>query len=535
MKLKYIFYITTLTAVLFSAGCSRDFGDINQDPTRVTEATIPSLITSLESNINGRDFTFLAIELDYPASQLFAKVRDIGVDPIDRTSNAAWAGYYSFLADYRKLEETFENYPSNQDRLVNVKAIAKTLAAFRTMNNLDVYGDMPYAGAGYAFVSSNQIFRPVYDKQADIYSAVLTDLKWASDNYTTATLNGSGEAIVSPGANDVFYAGAIAKWQKLTNSLLLKTAIKIYDKDAATASPIIADLLNNNKPLLVDGEDWKIAPSTTGTNRSFQPSFRAANSCGARMGNTIWNLLSSSTTLADTSGANIFDYRAKVFFEKNAYGSWYPAPQNTIVTDDFGDVYVNGRRNNPANNRSRYSAINIFLVTDNVNVPDIYLTAAEVYFLKAEAYARGMGVSKNWATAETNYKAGIASSVNFWSAVGQSLQLWAAGTGKPAAATATDISTIQNNSKVMFLGTDSEAQKLSKIYAQHWLSLFWQPWDAYYLMRRTLQTPQTVAYNSDYYRVIYPQAEIGDNKTNYDAAVAAMGGDTKSIKLWWMK
>lgn len=35
------------------------------------------------------------------------------------------------------------------------------------------------------------------------------------------------------------------------------------------------------------------------------------------------------------------------------------------------------------------------------------------------------------------------------------------------------------------------------------------------------------------FRVTYPIAELSNNRENYNAAVDAMGGDTKGIKLWW--
>ncbi|WP_455202001.1 hypothetical protein, partial [Kaarinaea lacus] len=38
------------------------------------------------------------------------------------------------------------------------------------------------------------------------------------------------------------------------------------------------------------------------------------------------------------------------------------------------------------------SPFNYYLIRDNVDIPEIILTAAEMGFLKAEAYFRGLGV-----------------------------------------------------------------------------------------------------------------------------------------------
>jgi hypothetical protein len=37
------------------------------------------------------------------------------------------------------------------------------------------------------------------------------------------------------------------------------------------------------------------------------------------------------------------------------------------------------------------------------------------------------------------------------------------------------------------------------------------------------------------YRLTYPTGEQTQNKASYDAAAAAIGGDTKGVKNWWLK
>ncbi|MEJ7673098.1 MAG: SusD/RagB family nutrient-binding outer membrane lipoprotein [Chitinophagaceae bacterium] len=83
-------------------------------------------------------------------------------------------------------------------------------------------------------------------------------------------------------------------------------------------------------------------------------------------------------------------------------------------------------------------------------------------------------------------------------------------------------------------GTDD----LKRIMTQKWIANFMNGYEAWIDVRRTgfpqLPIPQDNL-NADKFpvRFRYPSIEQAANKTNYEAAVARIGGDTYNSKGWW--
>jgi hypothetical protein len=168
------------------------------------------------------------------------------------------------------------------------------------------------------------------------------------------------------------------------------------------------------------------------------------------------------------------------------------------------------------------------------------MTAAETHFLKAEAFLRGLGVTASTSTANTEYVAGITSSVNMWESIASKTNTveapWA--TAQPQNYTVAQLVPLLAHPKVAF--TSDNAANLKKIYAQEWLDNFRQPWLAYNLWRRTNATPIDIAAVEDgshatFYRLPYPQDEAVNNTVNYNKEIAKIGTNSSTIKVWWMK
>jgi hypothetical protein len=266
------------------------------------------------------------------------------------------------------------------------------------------------------------------------------------------------------------------------------------------------------------------------------------------MGSTLWNLLSNNN---NTDGSGIFDLRCSIFFEVNGSSQWVPYPQNPVTPiTDGGDPYNNER--DPDNSGwsdpvakagNLYSDYNYYWGRDgNIGgstnaCPEIFMSAAEVHFLKAEAYARGTGVAQNIASAQTEYEAGVTASLTFWKSMAFNSSVWIVN--KPTSATPTnaEISAVLTNPKVAF----NSGNAVSLIYAQEWIDLFRQPWVAWTLMRRTggatpMDTSNPAGYTQNYgslQRYQYPGDEQQLNNANWKAATG--GSDLTSTKIWITK
>jgi hypothetical protein len=167
-------------------------------------------------------------------------------------------------------------------------------------------------------------------------------------------------------------------------------------------------------------------------------------------------------------------------------------------------------------------------------MPVILMTGAEVHFIKAEAYFRGIGVAEDKSAADIEYMNGINASVEWWMNLADRLRLPISGVKF------TDKITIPQNlnaaSVLMKFGSwnaTSEEEKLRFIYTQRWIDAFRQPWEAYAEARRTGMTPREgdpIAH----FRMPYPPSENQYNATNLNEARLKQGGDEPGIKMWWI-
>lgn len=527
-SIKNKIYAALFVTAIVGGGCKKGFEDLNTPPDKASTATTPELFNAIVSSLplTAGEQSVLNSWI-YPITQQAIVVS--GAYPYDNAKSAVWENYYLTMGNFRVMEDRINKDP-NKDTYNNIMAMAKTIMAYQTLKTTNYYGSMPYVNAGFAPLSDVTRYKATYDKQEDIYKAVLTDLKWAVDNLSTNANQ------VSLGAYETLLKNNIPLWVKFANSLRLQAAVTMYDKNAAVAGPHIAEALT--KPLLVDGEDIGLWPTQI-PNLKFewrQWSFSA--NCYLRMGTTMWNLMSSNN---NTDGSGIFDPRCKIYFETNVSNQWVAYPQNpTTGTPSEGGAPYNLEKRTASwsdkgtgNNASNF---NFYFEKDMTNIPELMLTASQVYLLKAEVYNRGLGVAANAATAKQEYEAGIRSSVNMWTKVAFTTPDWVVGKPAAATATATEINNLLANPVVSYSATAATA--LNQIYAQYWISSFRQPWDAWTLMRRTGgKTPMSTT-NTQYYaanfgtynRFVYPDNEFSYNFENWRAETGST--DLPSKKIW---
>jgi len=536
---------TTVFIATILASCTKNFLKENTPYNGPASATLPQLYVgigaNLDANAEGMDNT--GARWLYPITQLGAVY---AVSDYPYGSGPNWNGFYQNLVAMNQMLTTMTTSPDSAT-YDNAEAMVKTLRAYQALELSNLYGDMPYSKAAKAFSGLTVDLKAPYDKQQAIYLSCLGDLTWAVNHFNT------NDNQFSFGSSEFLLKGDIGQWKKFANSLRLRYALTMYDKDNADAGPIIADALT--KPLLsdpvVDVVGLYSANVTGGLNFAGRLSFFNQES-RARMGTTLWKLFSDNNK---PDGSGIFDLRAKIFFEPKGdttgdkgVPQWIPYPQNPVTPiADGGDPYNNARDENWSDqkylNGNEYSNYNYYWGRDGNDggstnpCPEIFMSAAETDFLKAEAYARGAGVGANLAAAKTAYIDGVTASLTFWKNMAFQSSVW--DVNKPTSGTPTnaELNAVLTNPKVAW----SDANALSLIYAQEWIDLFRQPWVAWALMRRTgYGTPQDTdnpaGYTQNYgslQRFTYP----GDEKQyNFDNWKAETGGtESTSTKIWITK
>jgi hypothetical protein len=289
------------------------------------------------------------------------------------------------------------------------------------------------------------------------------------------------------GSSDLLYSGNTTAWKKFAATLKLKMAMLIADSDPSTAGTkaqeaVATGVFTSN----ADNAGFPYAASPTGNTN---PIWQAAVNSGRHDNCPASTLVNQMVTWSDP--------RLPLYFTK--------APDSTYK----GGVPGTG---------NSYPTLSTF--SDQVIAPDLpgdLLDYAETEFLLAEAVERGFNVG---GSAEDHYNNAVTASIEFWGG------------------TAAQASTYLAQPTVAYSTAAGDYKQ--KIGYQKWIALWNRGWDAWTEIRRLGQpninviNPPVGAITPLPLRFWYPLTEQSANGTNYNAAVAAMGPDVVTTKLFWM-
>lgn len=377
----------------------------------------------------------------------------------------------------------------------------------------DRFGPIPYSKAGTSITSV------AYDSQKDVYNLFFKQLDTVTVNLS-AYLAARPTDTSSLGANDLVYQGHLDKWLKFANSLRLRLAMRIVKADAATAQAQAEKALSAAGGLLTTpADDAKFAQS------------------GGR-NNDIWLVTASY-------GDNCLNAAL------TTYMTGYSDPRLPKYATPGVDPAVAGKYtgirigiNIDSKDTYKGYATPNTAVTFTQTAPQYLMTAAEVWFLKAEAALRG------WAGAgdvRTDYETGITTSFQQWG-VGAGGYL-ADATSKQA--DYADPKNAANNSPALSTITiqwDAAATsevKLERVITQKWLAMFPDGQEAWAEYRRTgypklfpvvnNMSGGTIDTKTQIRRLAFPQSEYTSNGAAVTSAVQSLlgGADNGGTRLWW--
>lgn len=555
--------IILLAIIGFITSCTKDFEEMNKDPFSPTGTTIEALfngvVSSMQQSMNEQ--FYLQNEIWYPETELGALTSEawgnaqIGISQV-------WSDYYLMLANIRELESRFDAYDEEHgDTAVcdKVRAQLNVLKAYQTFKVTDIFGDIPYTKAGRIWenASSSETMRPEWDTQESIYKSLLEELVWSRDvlRADSATTLSGNEFYKLP--YEVLCNNNYTLWSEFANSLILRHGLRMYEKDPEFATPLLVEAYNFFYTVMSAsggsalGGGICLWPSVLGTNWDTNWSFREHKNL--RMGETIWKCLSSTE---DMDGSGIFDYRTFLFFDTNHHtdsfpdGAWRPYPQiHTAETPtEGGSPYAQSRDGSYTfkGPSCLFSPFNYYLTRDEKYVPQILVTYADVLFMKAEIEIRNIGGITPPLNADESIRAGIYQSFLFWTHIPQQTSRWTyfypqytsyLGNGTVWDWSYNMAANVMNYAVWMNPEYDgSQEFYLEMVYQQRWLNLFRQPWEAWALARRTMNTPTTTNHSKlTSFRLEYPQKEIEYNYDNYSNQIVHMShGDTRQTPVWWM-
>lgn len=472
-------FIAALLPLLVVVGCKKDLTSLNSDPKRPEQAPAAPFFTGAQ-----KIFVDLQTTADYNENnfrlimqywQQTIYVKESRYDLIDRQiPRQVWDYYYRDVI--RDLREAKRLVPLDASLTEAVKknqhAIAEIMEIYTWYYLVTTFGDIPYTDALDVMKPS-----PKYDDDQAIFTDLLARLDVAINDLTTTA--------ASYGTADVLYNGNVDKWKKFANSIKLKMGMTIADADntkakSAVESAVASGVFTSN----ADNATYQYLTSAPNNNPTYEFFVTDAREEDFVVASTIANRMN---TLNDPRRDEYFTVDAS-----NSYSGGAPG-----APSDFGAF----SKPSPEITATDYA-------------PTI-LDYAEVEFLLAEAIERGYNVG---GTAIEHYNKAVTASIEDWGGTAADALAYLA---QPSVNYAT-------------AGTTYKA----KIGNQKWIALFNRPWDAWIEWRRLdypQLTPATDAVSAIPVRFTYPIGEQNVNKTNYDAAAGAIGGDVVTSKLFWDK
>ncbi len=356
-KMKNIKISALLLAIVLSTSCQK-FLDVNTDPNNPTTSKLSLTLSAGTVWAATAQGDFLSSTCGY-FSQYWTGRPGIALQNLDRheypgaVSNNPWSFYYARgLADLNFVAKSSEPLYSG---------IAKLLLAYHFQVLTDCFGDVPYSEAFKGEIADGSNVSPKFDDDVEIYKDLIVKIDEAISD-----LNTTVPGMLVPGDDDVIYGGDINKWIQFANSLKLKIYIRQANTDAASVDAIkqkFADIWAN-EPLILSNTDACFVPFTGGTN-SFNPLFAGDRGAPAFTG------CETSVKFLELTA----DPRIQKFYNQVTSGVYKGIP--------YGDV------ENQPTNEALFSNFKTPTFVYKSSAPVILISAYEVYFILAEAAARG--------------------------------------------------------------------------------------------------------------------------------------------------
>jgi hypothetical protein len=251
-------------SVLFTS-CTKKFDQINTDPSTYSQSNFDPnyLLTSAELRYAGpsgalaigSNFLYSSVMMQGLSSVLLYWVGDKYLLTEQYTANYWQDAYVSQVKPVVDLVQFTKDKPQYK----NLYQIARIMKALIMERLTDLYGDIPYAGAGMGYYSNN--YFPFYDKQQEIYADLLKEVEEA----TLALDDGADKP-----AGDAIYGGNIAQWKKFGNTLLLRIALRLTKIDPALAQSYVTKVQGKTMESNADNaymtQDASGAPTTDNAN-----------------------------------------------------------------------------------------------------------------------------------------------------------------------------------------------------------------------------------------------------------------------------
>ena len=473
-----------------------------------------------------------------------------------------WVAYYP---DIIKNAVALVSQTTDNPEEVNLNAIGRILKVEAFLKLTDYYGDIPYFEAGKIY--NENIVKPRYDKQEDIYKAIFAQLDKALEGLDTET---AGLA-----SFDCWCNGDRTLWKKIANQLKLRLALRIVKVNPVDAEKYAKEAIQAG---VLEDKDILI-------NKSYSNELR-------RMMDWLDSGIGSSI-VAFMNGYN--DPRRPLYFTTNVRHLVKETAEPTGEKDQNNEDIYNesdilirkgaqyigvpvgcelGNKNGGNDNQRVYYSF----LAGGYATPQPIMFAAEGWFLRAEAKLRWTDAGQQ--SVKELYEKGIEVSIRNQKSYRQS-DAAAAWTEKKL--TAPDWAAIDDAAISSYINDDtsspegytdpwkpeynsdpttsitvkwdegaSNEEKLERIITQKWIANFPLSTEAWADYRRTGYpklfrpkqnlAPSIIDTQLGPRRLLYNETELSSNTVEVNNAIQLLkaessevkgDGDTGGTRLWW--
>jgi hypothetical protein len=530
--MKKLLLIILITGVIFS--CDDNLEEVNTPRKRAQEVPAEplfangiremfDLMNNTDVNINVfRLYAQYWAQTTYPDESQYNMVNRFIPD------NFWTNGYKDVLMDLntarQRIIETAVpeqlNLPDEQRD--NMTAIIDVNMVYMYSILVDAFGAVPYSEA-----LNPDILTPKYDAGEEVYNAIIAKLDDA-----ISKLDPSADAFSSN--QDLVFQGDVGMWKKFANSLKVRLAINISDKDAAKATTMINQALESG--VFESGEKASVQylPTPPNTNPLWEDLVQSG-----RHDFVVANTMVNKLIRYKDPRLSIYGSGRPIAFTKDDAGNYqdvkFTTPDTVVLYYPSQDLIV--KKATPFTLSATeaetgvqtfragiYGSANAYSsrahVGDLFHEPDlegVIMDYGMVQFWLAEAVSKGLGITTD-VTAEEYYNNGITASMNEWGITDQDA-----------------IDSYIFQPEVAF----DAANWKQLVGTQEWLAQYNKPFEGWTTWRRLdfkgFNVPAGLAESDIPRRFIFPVEEATLNPVSLEGAKALVGGDNVQSKVFWDK
>jgi len=510
-KILMFFLIATLLGI--NSGCDKDFKEINVNPSLANDLD-PAYLFSNAQRLSAIAAYHYQGEIVQQINTPYGGLLAAGNRNIINDQHASEAFNTIYTGPVRYLMEVINKTAENPDQS-NLYNMARIWKAYCFQLLVDTYGDIPFTEAGLGYTEADYL--PKYDAAADIYEAIIQEYTEATDALDLAKTN--------IGTADLFYGGAVDRWKRLGNSLLLRAGMrftKTNEEKARTIVNLAVDLTRGG--VMTSNEDNALiqfnAVYTNGTSNALLGGERA-------------NYYAGSPFIDFLKNNN--DPRLRYIAVK------YEVPANPLATAGSANTNPSEQQGMPYGYDEssiesapgypgkigaawKYSQFNRATVM-RIDAPEYLVTFSQTQLLLAEATVRGYINNGN---AQEYYENGIKAHMEQTALYG-----------------AVNISTAEKEAYLEEANISFTSERaLQQINEQYWVSSFRSWSEAWANFRRSnypqlqpvnfpSQDPSIAGAGGFIKRLVYPLRETSVNSSNVQEAIDRMGGNSLGTSVFW--